>query len=196
MSKPQRIGVFGGTFDPIHNAHVRIAKAAREQAQLDKVLFVVAAQPPHKSGRTLGASSEDRYAMVEAAVAEEPGLEASRVELDREGPSYTAETLDILQQQYPNAALFLIIGLDSLADLPHWRAPEKILTRAHLLVAPRPGAFEIPKPLEGGYTMLDIAPIAMSSTEVRDRAARHEPYEELLPPLVGRYVKQHGTYGA
>ncbi len=196
MSKPQRIGVFGGTFDPIHNAHMRIAKAARQQAQLDKVLFVVAAQPPHKSGKALGASSEDRYAMVEAALAEEPGLEASRVELDREGPSYTAETLEILQQQYPDATLFLIIGLDSLADLPQWRAPDTILGRAHLLVAPRPGSFEIPERIEGAYTMLNIEPVDMSSTEVRNRAAQAKPYEELLPPPVRKYVKKHGTYEA
>ncbi len=194
MSKHLRIGVFGGTFDPIHEAHLRIANAALKQMRLDKVLFVVAAHPPHKSRRKLHASAEERLAMVEAALADEPQFEASRVELDREGPSYTAETLEILQQQHPTATLFLILGLDSLVDLPKWRDPERILAVAHLLVAPRPGTYPIPAVLDGRYTLLDLEPVEVSSTEVRNRAANREPYEELLPPPVRRYVKKHGTY--
>jgi nicotinate-nucleotide adenylyltransferase len=194
VSKEQRIGVFGGTFDPIHEAHLRIAKAALQQARLDRVLFVVAAHPPHKSRRRLHASAEERLSMVEAALADEPQMEASRVELDREGPSYTAETLEGLQRQYPAAQLFLILGLDSLAELPKWRHPERILAVAHVLAAPRPGAYQIPEILNGRYTLLELEPVEVSSTEVRNRAANREPYEELLPPPVRRYVKKHGTY--
>ncbi|MGI6459634.1 MAG: nicotinate-nucleotide adenylyltransferase [Candidatus Hydrogenedentales bacterium] len=194
MSKEQRIGVFGGTFDPIHEAHVRIAKAALQQARLDRVLFVVAAHPPHKSRRRLHASAEERLSMVEAALADEPQMEASRVELDREGPSYTAETLEGLQEQNPGAQLFLILGLDSLVELPNWRHPERILAAAHVLAAPRPGTCPVPESLNGRYTLLELEPVEVSSTEVRNRAANREPYEELLPPPVRRYVKKHGTY--
>ena len=194
MSEQQRIGVFGGTFDPIHEAHVRIARTALKQAQLDTVLFVVAAHPPHKSRRKLQASSEERFTMVCAALADEAGLEPSRLELDREGPSYTAETLSLLQEQHPGAELYLIIGLDSLADLPKWRKPDEILARAHLLVAPRPGEYEIPPEVEGRYTMLEMEPVEMSSTEVRQRAANGEPYGDFLPPPVREYVREHGTY--
>ncbi|MFO7976073.1 MAG: nicotinate-nucleotide adenylyltransferase [Candidatus Hydrogenedentota bacterium] len=194
MNDIKRIGVFGGTFDPIHEAHIRIAKAALKQARLDKVLFVVAAHPPHKSRRELHATSEERFSMVEAALANEPAMEPSRVELDRDGPSYTAETLALLQKQYPNAELFLILGLDSLADMPNWHHPEAILAKAHLLVAPRPGDYDIPPQIQGRYTLLDMTPVEISSTEVRNRAANHEAYEELLPFPVRRYVKKHGTY--
>ncbi len=194
MNKQKRIGVFGGTFDPIHEAHVRIAKVALKQARLDRVLFVVASHPPHKSRRKLHTTPEERFAMVQAALAGEPRMEACRVELDREGPSYTAETLELLQQKYPGAELFLILGLDSLVDVPNWRHPDQILARAHLLVAPRPGQYQIPPQLDGCYTMLNMKPVEVSSTEVRNRAAKREPYEELLPPPVRRYVKKHGTY--
>ena len=194
MSELKRIGVFGGTFDPIHEAHIRVAKAALNQARLDKVLFVVAAHPPHTSRGKLHATSEERFAMVQAALADEPAMEPSRVELDRDGPSYTAETLATLKKDYPDADLFLILGLDSLVDLPNWHQPETILAKAHLLVAPRPGTYDIPQNLENRYTMLDIDPIEMSSTEVRTRAAHHEAYEQLLPAPVRQYVKQHGTY--
>jgi nicotinate-nucleotide adenylyltransferase len=194
VSKQERIGVFGGTFDPIHEAHLKIAKVALKQARLSKVLFVVAAHPPHKSRRTLQATSEERFAMVQAALAGESALEPSRIELDRAGPSYTAETLALLGEQHPGAELFLIIGLDSLVDLPKWRKPDEILARAHLLVAPRPGEYDIPPDVAGRYTMLDMAPVEVSSTEVRHRAANGEPYEELLPPPVRRYVREHGPY--
>ncbi|MEA3366078.1 MAG: nicotinate (nicotinamide) nucleotide adenylyltransferase, partial [Candidatus Hydrogenedentes bacterium] len=145
MNKTNRIGVLGGTFDPIHKAHIRIAKAALNQARLDKVLFVVAAHPPHKSRRKLHATSEERFAMVQAALADEPAMEPSRIELDRDGPSYTAETLAILEEHYRGAKLFLILGLDSLVDMPHWHHPEMILAKADLLVAPRPGKYTIPR---------------------------------------------------
>ncbi len=194
MNKTERIGVFGGTFDPIHEAHIRIAKAALNQARLDRVLFVVASDPPHKLRAELHAAPEERFAMVQAALAGESGLEPSRVELDRDGPSYTDETLSVLERQFPGAELFLILGMDSLADLPKWRNFKAILTTAQLLVAPRPGKYHVSAELDGRYTMLDIDPVEISSTEVRNRAANREAYEELLPPPVRRYVKEHGTY--
>ena len=109
MDKPLRIGIFGGTFDPVHNVHLRMARAARDRAGLDRVLFVVAATPPHKRGDVV-ASAEDRLAMVRAAIAGEDGFEASRIEMDRPGPSYTVDTVRALAETHPDARLYLIIG--------------------------------------------------------------------------------------
>ena len=193
MSEPRRIGVFGGTFDPIHNTHLAIARAARDQANLDQVLFVVSANPPHKRGATF-ASAEDRLALVEEAVANEPGMTASRIELDRSGPSYTADTLDALQQQFPGAELFLIIGMDSLVDLPKWRAPERILAAAHLLVVPRPGKMAVPNFVQGKYTMLAFRENEVSSTEIRARIEAGDLCRDQLPPAVSDLIQERGLY--
>ncbi|NUM54690.1 MAG: nicotinate-nucleotide adenylyltransferase [Candidatus Hydrogenedentes bacterium] len=193
MSDPCRIGVFGGTFDPIHNTHLAIARAARQQADLDIVLFVVSAQPPHKHGATF-ATAEDRLALVEAAVADVPGMRASRIELDRVGPSYTADTLETLHREYPQTELFLIIGMDSLIDLPKWRTPDRILARAHLLVVPRPGDAEIPALVQGRHTMLDFPKSDVSSTDIRARIESGDPCADVLPPSVAALIQQRGLY--
>ncbi len=195
MSKALRIGVFGGTFDPIHHVHLDIARAAREEAGLDRVLFVVAAEPPHKRGATC-APAEDRYRMVERALEGEPGLEASRIEMDREGPSYTVDTLEQLRERCPDAELFLILGVDSLADLPKWRDPDRIRARACILAVPRPGAPEIPAELEGSYRLLHFVPSPVSSTEVRQRIADGTPLDDLIPAPVKSYILEKGLYDA
>lgn len=197
MSKhPKRIGVFGGTFDPIHLAHLEVARAARDAAHLDKVLFVVSARPPHKKNETQ-ADPEQRLAMVQAALNGDESFEASRLEIDREGPSYTADTLDTLHDLHPDARLFLIIGEDSLMDLPKWRHPERILERAKLLVVPRPGFdHEYPKMLEGHFEMLPFEEHEISSTEIRRRLAAGDASDDLLPPGVRRVIDREGLYGA
>lgn len=192
---PRRIGVLGGTFDPIHNVHLQMARAALEQANLDRVLFVVSARPPHKRARGCE-SPEHRYAMVEAALADQPRMEPSRIEIDREGPSYTAVTLQQLRDEHPDAELFLILGIDSLADLMRWRDPETILRLARLLVVPRPGVFRIPSELEGHYRLLDFPPAPVSSTDVRRRIADKEPLDSLLPPAVKQYILEKDLYDA
>lgn len=193
MSEPRRIGVFGGTFDPIHNTHLAIARAARDQANLDLVLFVVSADPPHKRGAML-APPEDRLALVRVALRNEASMEASRIELDRSGPSYTADTLEEVQAQYPKASLYLIIGMDSLIDLPKWRTPERILKLAHLLVVPRSGRREVPASLAGRYLMLAFEETEDSSTEVRRRIAAGEPCDDLLPRAVIDLIQERGLY--
>ena len=193
MSDPHRIGVFGGTFDPIHNTHLAMARAARDQAKLDLVLFVVSANPPHKRGVNLE-SAEDRLALVQAALVSEPDMAPSRIEIDRNGPSYTADTLDTLHLQYPDAALFLIIGMDSLIDLPKWRAPERILSRAHLLVVPRPGGDAAPESLRGKYTLLTFPENDLSSTDVRSRLESGDPCTDALPYAVSNLIQQRGLY--
>jgi nicotinate-nucleotide adenylyltransferase len=196
VSKQERIGVFGGTFDPIHNAHIDIARAALAEAHLDRIIFVVSARPPHKQGGPY-ASPEDRCAMVAAAVQENPRFEISRVEIDREGPSYMVDTLDEIAKMHPDAALFLIIGLDSFLDLPKWKDPESILSRARLLVIRRPNlSDEAPIPLKGRYDVLAFPETALSSTEVRDRIVAEAPFEDLVPPPVARLIRERGIYRA
>ena len=193
---PKRIGVFGGTFDPIHLAHIEVARAARDAARLDKVLFVVSARPPHKKNETQ-ADPEQRLAMVQAAVNGDESFEASRVEIDREGPSYTADTLETLHEIYPEAELFLILGEDSLMDIPKWRHPERILDRARLLVVPRPGFDEeYPPLLQGRFDMLPFEEHEISSTEIRRRLAAGDGSEDLLPAGVRRVIDDEGLYGA
>lgn len=189
------IGIFGGTFDPIHRTHVDIARAALRQAHLRRILFVVAARPPHKDSVDL-TSAEDRLAMVEAALEDEPDMEASRIEIDMEGPSYTAHTLTKLALAYPGYRLALILGMDSLVELPSWYAPEEILRNATLVVVPRAGeAPEIPARLEGHYQLLDFEPTSDSSTEVRRRIEAGESLHALLPDATADYIQKRGLYG-
>jgi nicotinate-nucleotide adenylyltransferase len=194
VNRQERIGIFGGTFDPIHKAHLEIARAAMAEAHLDRVLFVVAGRPPHKQDSPLTAS-EHRYAMVEAALAEEPHMEPNSVELEREGPSYTADTLRTLRKQFPEAALFLIIGMDSLVDLPGWREPDVILDLARLLVAPRPGEWRIPPGVEGHYDTFSFNETTLSSTEVRALIAEGHSLGGVLPDAVAEYLEKHPIYG-
>jgi nicotinate-nucleotide adenylyltransferase len=193
LHKELRIGVFGGTFDPVHNAHLEIGRAAVAQANLDRLLFVVAGQPPHKRDATF-APAEDRYRLVEAALADEPHMEPSRIELDRNGPSYTADTLSFLNGQFPKAALFLVLGMDALIDLPRWRDPNRILTLARLLVVPRPGDWNVPDAVRGHYDMLHFAQTDVSSTDVRRRIAEGAPLSHLLPPAVCELIERTGIY--
>lgn len=185
--------MLGGTFDPVHNAHLAMARAAMEVAGLDRVLFVIAARPPHKTEGAI-ASEEDRLAMVQAAVAGEPAMEASRIEMDRPGESYTIDTLRTLKAVHPDKDLFLILGLDSLVDLPHWNEPREILALAHLLAIPRPGEFSIPPLVEGHYTLAPIEETNISSTDIRRRIAGGQPVNTLVPAAVERYMRDHHVY--
>jgi nicotinate-nucleotide adenylyltransferase len=185
--------VFGGTFDPIHNAHLDIAEAALEQAKLDRVLFVVSARPPHK-GDSTQAPPEARFAMVNAALAHQVNMEPSRVEMDREGPSYMVDTLETLREENPDADLFLIVGMDSLIDLPNWYKSDGILKRARLLVVPRPGDAEPPKALAGHYDVLNFDPTDLSSTEVREHIIDTGEVPHTLPHEVVRYILDMGIY--
>ena len=196
MSKHKRIGIFGGTFDPIHNAHMDIARAALKEAHLDRIIFVVSARPPHKHGGPY-ASAEDRFAVVSAAVHGNPRFEVSRVEMDREGPSYMVDTLGEMAKLHRDAALFLIIGLDSFLDLPKWKDPEGIISRARLLVIRRPNLpDEAPVQLKGRYDVLKFPETDLSSTEVRDRIVAGGPFDELVPAPVARLIRERGIYHA
>jgi len=191
-----RIGIFGGTFDPIHTTHVAIGRAALKHKGLDEVLFVVAAAPPHKGTEDI-TDANLRYAMVEAALADEPGLRPCDLELHREGPSYTADTVKALREQYPDAEFLLIVGEDSLVDLPNWYKTQDILDEVRLLVLPRPGTQQpISDALEGHYEMLPFEESKLSSTDVRNRLIAGGGVADVLPAGVQRIVTEKGLYRA
>jgi len=171
-------GIFGGTFDPIHVAHLAVAEAARDAFGLRRVLFIPAAQPPHKPGRDIS-PVEDRLAMVEAAVEGNPAFEISRLEIERSGPSYTVDTLTALCEAAPGDRLALILSAESYSEFGSWHEPRRILDLAALIVAPRVGYADADPDLiarqfpEARVTVafMDGPRIRLSASEIRQRAA-------------------------
>lgn len=183
-----RIGVFGGTFDPVHVGHLAIALAALESAKLDQVVFVPARRSPLKD-REPAASADDRLAMLEAATKSEPRFAVSRVELEREGPSFTVDTLEALKGQ---GELHLILGSDALSELARWKSPDRIRELAKILVARRPGA---PEPVSSdGVIAFDAPRLDLASRELRARAARGLSLRYLVPDDVWRHIERRGLY--
>lgn len=194
VDKRERIGLFGGSFDPVHSAHCDIARAAIAQMDLDRLFFVVAPRPPHKICGPV-AAPEERYEMVQAAIAGERRMEASRVELDRPGKSYTVQTLRTFREMYPTADFFFILGMDSLLDLHAWKDPGEIMQLAHILAVPRPNLHRKPDPsLAGRYTVLDFPEEAVSSTKIRELIAEGKPWEHLVPKAVRDVINEKGLY--
>jgi nicotinate-nucleotide adenylyltransferase len=194
-----RIGLLGGSFDPIHYGHLAIAEEARLALQLEQVLFIPAAQQPFKLGQH-AASAEDRLAMVQLACADNPAFEVSAIELERAGPSYTAVTLAALRER-TYAELFLILGADSLADLPRWYQAARVVALAQIVAVGRPGA---PAELErvalalpglaGRLTWLDGPNLSISSTQLRERAAAGRSLRYLAPDPVVDFIQTHRPY--
>ena len=197
----ERIGIMGGSFDPIHQGHIRMAQCALESLRLDKVLMLPSGNPPHKPDIT---PAEHRYRMVCAACAGLDGLEPCREEVDRTGVIYTVDTLSILHEKYPKAELFYIIGADTLMELHKWRMFEKVLTLCTFLVCPRSWNYT-PKQLDeerkrltalgGQFILLDMEVVDVSSTEVR-KAIRDGESTPFLPVQVRQYAQTAGLYGA
>jgi nicotinate-nucleotide adenylyltransferase len=191
-----RIGIFGGTFDPIHLGHLAIARAALAQAHLSKVLFVIAADPPHKPGQTI-TPVHLRVAMVNAALQGEAAFELSEIELERPGPSYTAVTLAHIQQTLPTAQLFFIIGYDSALDFPKWYRPGEILQHADLLIAPRPENKEpLPALLDDHHQLLDMKEWSLSSSHIRDTIRAGSIPVDTLPDSVITIIRKEGLYSS
>ena len=194
-------GVFGGTFDPIHLAHLAVAEAARDTFGLRRVLFIPAAQPPHKPGRVIS-QVEHRLAMVEAAVAGNPAFEVSRIEVDRAGPSYTVDTLAALCDADPGDHLALILSAESYSELATWHEPRRILDLADLIVAPRVGYAEadpelVPRQFPdapAAIAFMDGPRIRLSASEIRQRAAEGRSVRYLVPDAVAAYIGDHGLY--
>lgn len=196
-----RVGVLGGTFDPIHYAHLVIAEECRHRLALDKVLFVPARQPPHKRRRDISPAAH-RVAMVELAIAGNPFFAISKIELERSGPSYSVDTLAHLRAEYgEQAALYFIVGLDALPDLLTWHQPRRILQLATLAAVTRPGydfdlahiVRAIPEAAER-IVYVPAPALAISATELRRRVAAGLPIRYQLPDEVERYIAENGLY--
>jgi nicotinate-nucleotide adenylyltransferase len=195
-----RLGILGGTFDPPHIAHLVIADQARSQLSLSCVSLVPAGQPPHKLDRPI-TPIEHRLAMTQLAIAGDPGLALSRVDVDRPGPHYTADTLALLRATHPDDELYLLIGSDSLRDLTAWREPARIVAQARLAVMRRPDAdldisrLESALPgISGRVDWLDAPWLDISSSDIQRRVRAGLSIRHLVPAAVERYIVEHQLY--
>jgi nicotinate-nucleotide adenylyltransferase len=197
----ERIGIFGGTFDPPHLGHLILASEAHAQLKLSRLLWVLTPIPPHKLNRPIS-SLEDRLAMVKLALKEEPDFEFSRIEIKRPGPHYTLDTLRIVSEQYPKAELILLLGGDSLRDLPTWHQPLEVTAACHQIgVMRRPGdsidmaqlEAKIPG-LNRKVKFVEAPLLEIASSEIRRRAARGLPFRYYLLPTVYQYIQKHRLY--
>ncbi len=199
---PRRIGVLGGTFDPPHIGHLWLATLAADELALDRVLFVPAAQPPHKRRRRMTAAAH-RLVMTRLAIAADPLFELSAIEMERPGPSYTVDSMEELQRLYgASASLFLVMAVDSLAQIDTWRDPERILAMAEWAVGPRPGS---PTPTAEWLAerfgkesrrihLLEGPGLAVSATQIRQRVAAGRAIRYLVPRAVEELILGRGLY--
>jgi nicotinate-nucleotide adenylyltransferase len=214
-----RLGILGGTFNPIHLGHLVLAEALRERLALDRVLFVPAGTPPHKPAEGL-VTGWHRYAMVSLAVAGHPGFVACPVEVERPGPSYSADTVERLAGDWPGARLFFLMGSDTFLDLPTWRTPERLgvfatlavgyragspfdpegpAARAVLARLGRPGWRRVPPVAAdalapGECALVETRSVPVSAREVRERLAAGESVRYQVPLTVAEYIWHHGLY--
>lgn len=195
MSAARTVGIFGGSFNPPHVAHLAVAEAARDQAGLDQVLWIPAATPPHKQGRAM-TEAYHRLAMTRRVVADNEAFEVSDWEIEQGGVSYTIDTIRAFQGEQPGVDFYLILGGDSLAQFASWREPEEILRRVSLIVYPRPGAdlADVDPAVMARATVLDRPLLDPSSTVIRRllRSGRSARY--LVPDSVLAYIAEHGLY--
>ena len=197
----QRIGVIGGTFDPIHYGHLAAAEEARVRVNLEKVLFAVAGLPPHKQDEEV-TPVEHRLAMVQLGISSNPDFELSRVDVDRSGPSYTVDTISILQEQWGQGTeMFFILGIDSLVEVPTWHQPERLIQLCHLVAVARPG-FEVDmRQLEDSVPgissrveIIGMPEVDISSSDLQRRVREGLPIRYQVPEEVERYIREHRLY--
>ena len=194
MNGPRpRIGLFGGTFDPIHQGHVEVADTVRAVLDLDRMLVVVANHPWQKQDRPV-TPAEDRFAMVVAALADHPDLEPSRLELDRGGPSYTIDTVRHLLDEEPAAEVFVVVGADVVADLDTWHEHEQLRERVTLAVVDRPGVDQVRPPAGWRSVRVAVSPVDVSSTELRTILESGGSVAGLVPEAVIRCMSERGLY--
>lgn len=194
-----RLGILGGTFDPIHYAHLFIAEEARARFGLDRVLFVPNGIPAHKKPYAVS-PAEDRAAMVALAIRGNAAFECSRVELDRAGPSYAVDTLTDIQAAHPNAEVFFITGIDAVAEVLTWKRHEEVLRLATFIAAERPGYHmqmlreRLSEPQLARVLPMPTLPLDISSTDIRQRVREGLPIRYLTPDPVVEYIAEHELY--
>ena len=194
MAPPPRVGIMGGTFDPIHHGHLVAASEVASLYGLNEVIFVPTGRPWQKSGRDVS-EAEDRYLMTVIATASTPRFWVSRVDIDRAGPTYTIDTIRDIAEQRPGAELFFITGADALAQILSWKDAADALTLAHFVGVTRPGYELSDEHLpHDSVRLLDVPALAISSSGIRDRVGDGKPVWYLVPDGVVQYINKHGLY--
>ena len=192
----RRVGIMGGTFDPIHHGHLSAASEVAERFALDEVIFVPTGEPWQKSERRVS-PAEHRYLMAVIATASNPRFWVSRVDIDRGGPTYTVDTVRDIASIRPGEELFFITGADALGQILSWKDAEKLLDMAHFVGVTRPGYELSDKHLpRASVTLVDVPAMAISSTELRGRVEADRPVWYLVPDGVVQYIGKHGLYAA
>lgn len=192
--EPGRLGILGGTFDPIHIGHLVAASEALHRFELDRCVLVPAGLPWQKSTYS---DPEDRMMMTTLAAATHPHLSASRIEIDRKGPTYTVETLETFRSFFPDAKMFFIAGADAILELGTWHRVEDLATLAEVVAVTRPGSDITKLPTPEGWPnvhVMEIPGLAISSTDVRRRVAEGLPIDYLVPAEVARFIRERGLY--
>lgn len=197
----QRLGIFGGTFDPPHVGHLILAAEARDQLDLDETIWVLTPNPPHKQGKEIS-SIEDRLVMVKLAIKDDKDFSLSYVDIDRSGPHYSVDTVSILREQYPDQELFYLMGGDSLQDLPHWyKVSEFLDVLDGIGVMRRPGdeidlktLFDQLPQLEGNLNFVTAPLLEISAEQIRRRANEGRAYRYYLLPRIYRYICENKIY--
>lgn len=194
IANAPRVGVFGGSFDPVHNAHVALARLALHELHLDQLLWVPAGQPWQKSRPITPAVH--RQAMVQLAIEDEPRFELSPIEIERRGPSFTVDTVRALRLQRPTANLYLLIGQDQYASFQSWHEWQALLGMVTLAIANRPDAplSADPQVLGVPHEAVALPMMDISSTDIRERLAQGAPIDDLVPLAVARYIARHHLY--
>jgi nicotinate-nucleotide adenylyltransferase len=190
----RRLGVMGGTFDPIHHGHLVAASEVAHRFHLDEVIFVPTGEPWQKSHKQVS-PAEDRYLMTVIATASNPQFSVSRIDIDRGGPTYTIDTLRELRGLEPESDLFFITGADALSQIFTWRGGDELFSLAHFIGVTRPGhRLHNPGLPDGGVSLVEVPALAISSTDCRERVARGEPVWYLVPDGVVRYINKRRLY--
>jgi len=188
-----RLGVMGGTFDPIHVGHLVTAEEALHQFTLDEVVFVPTGRPWMKEHEVV-ASAEDRYRTTEIGIAPEPRFRASRIEVDRGGPSYTVDTLRAMHAADPGVDLSFITGADAMLEIMDWKDSATLFDLAHFIAATRPGFDVAPFVAHPDVSVMQIPALAISSTDIRARVREDRPIRFLVPGDVERHIREEGLY--
>ncbi|WP_088102548.1 nicotinate-nucleotide adenylyltransferase [Halalkalibacter urbisdiaboli] len=189
----KRIGLFGGTFDPPHLGHMLIAQEVLYELEMDEIWFVPVHVPPHKQRQSL-TSGSDRIGMLHVATKDEPRFKVSTIEIDRDGKSYTVDTVKLLKEKYPEHRFFFLIGGDMIDYLPKWERIDELMTLVTFIGAKRPGAIsksEYSKWIE----YVDVVQVDFSSTMIRERVRQGQPIRFMVPREVEAYIKERGLYG-